>query len=74
MDPEDEAAAGISSDEDEFYDRTTEGGRKAKKGKEAAPVEDAASLFGKKVSPLTPWVFVSLLGNEVSPSPLLLCE
>ena len=46
-DLEEEAAEGASSGEDEFYDRTAE--TKKRKAKAAAVVEDAASLYGRKV-------------------------
>ena len=46
-DLEEEAADGASSGEDEFYDRTME--TKKKRSKAAAHVEDAASLYGRKV-------------------------
>ena len=44
---DEEAAEGASSGEDEFYDRTAE--TKKRKAKAAAVVEDAASLYGRKV-------------------------
>ena len=47
-DLDEEAAEGASSGEDEFYDRTAE--TKKRKAKAAAVVEDAASLYGRKVS------------------------
>ena len=46
-DLEEEEAEGASSGEDEFYDRTME--TKKKRSKAAAHVEDAASLYGRKV-------------------------
>ena len=46
-DLDEEAAEGASSGEDEFYDRTAE--TKKRKAKAAAVVEDAASLYGRKV-------------------------
>ena len=46
-DLQEEAAEGASSGEDEFYDRTAE--TKKRKAKAAAVVEDAASLYGRKV-------------------------
>lgn len=46
-DLEDEEAEGASSGEDEFYDRTME--TKKKRSKATAHVEDAASLYGRKV-------------------------
>ena len=46
-DLDEEAAEGASSGEDEFYDRTAE--TKKRKAKAAAMVEDAASLYGRKV-------------------------
>lgn len=46
-DLEEEEAERASSGEDEFYDRTVE--TKKKKSKAGAHVEDAASLYGRKV-------------------------
>lgn len=66
MDPEEEAAAAMSSDEDEFYDRTADGRqRRTKKGPAAAkaPVYDAESLYAQKVRHLFP-------PSPLSPNPL----
>ncbi len=49
-DLEDEEVEKESSGEDEFYDRTQE--TRKKRSKTAAHVEDAASLYGRKVGAL----------------------